>query len=117
MRKLGLSVVAAALAASATIALAEPVGEFCGPRAPSFTCGDEVCVTACMTPAQWAACTTKSWWADDKLHTWRKGPKYSHYKTPRFFERCGTVCRPFGFPNLGYKTAGGEWVVFRFPAR
>ncbi|MDX6584934.1 MAG: hypothetical protein QOI10_4118 [Solirubrobacterales bacterium] len=65
-----------------------------------------VCITACLTPAQWAACPTKSWWADSKDH---------RFRTPRFFQQCGTVCKPPGSPNLAYKAADGGWVVFRFP--
>jgi hypothetical protein len=65
-----------------------------------------VCVTACLTPAQWAACPTKSWWADSKDH---------RFRTPRFFHRCGTVCRPPGSVNLGYLASDGGWVVFKFP--
>jgi len=64
-----------------------------------------VCRTACMTHAEWAACATKSWWADSKDR---------RFRTPRFFTRCGTVCRPAGSPRLGYLTSGGRWIVFRF---
>ncbi len=67
----------------------------------------EMCVTVCMTPAEWAACPTKSWWASSKDQRSR---------TPRFFERCGTVCRPHGFPRMSYFTTSStrRHVVFRF---
>ena len=65
----------------------------------------QVCSTACLSEAEWAACPTKSWWADSKDHALR---------TPRFYARCGTVCRPAGSPRMGYLTSGGRWVTFRF---
>ncbi len=65
----------------------------------------EVCVTACMSPSDWARCETKTWYADSKDR---------RHATPRFTSRCGTVCKPYNFPRMGYKAASGAWVVFRF---
>lgn len=66
----------------------------------------EVCKTECLSDRAWQLSHSKCWWADSKDH---------NHRTPRFCEKCGTVCKPHGFPKMGHLSRDtNEWTVFRF---
>ena len=103
------------------------VGQYCEKAPTAFTCGQETCITACMTPEEWKLCGTHTWFADSYDHRFAAPEGANSGNRIRFFERCGTVCRPMGSPRMAYRTHGGtlggvkiepRWVVFPFsPAR
>lgn len=111
-------------------AITSASGNFCAWAPAAFTCQEnqqmqqETCFTACMTPAEWELCPTKSWFADSYDHRDAAPIGATPANRIRFFERCGTVCRPMGFARMAYwyeprrMTDGswheGRWIVFPF---
>lgn len=77
---------------------------------------DEVCVKKCLSDRAWALCKTGSWFANMKGYPDEKplNNKATKYSTARFFAQCGEDCRKPGTMRFGYKSAEGEWTVFRF---
>jgi hypothetical protein len=101
-------------------------GEFCKAAPEGFVCGKETCLTACMTPEEWEACPTKSWYADSYDHKFTAPAGATPRNHIRFYERCGTVCRPMGSPRMAYwfeprkmpdgSNHPGRWIPFAFSA-
>lgn len=101
-------------------------GDYCKAAPSGFTCGEEICLTACMTPAEWDACD-KRWYAsshDQKFTAPAGATKNNHV---RFYSRCGTHCVKAGSPEalrLAFWYAPrtmrdgsnhpGRWVPFEF---
>ncbi len=101
---------------------------YCAWAPAAYSCGDEVVMTTCMTPEEWADCPDRRWFASsyDQKDTAPAGAWQNN--GIRFYERCGAISRKMGSPRMAYWYAPrrlsngmwhpGRWIVFAYsPSR